>query len=188
MSRSLRCLAILAVALACPLPVAAQTYAEVLAECVTLFTPMVSVEQAQKFVPDNPLGEEPDVSGNSESCWVEFKDKDWSPTKPGSATPLLHFALTHGAGQARKYEDQLKTVRQVAKKTYAPVDAAKFPGVEKAYSYTGFGRHWLVMLIGENILTVQVFDTYPSTTLDDFATLVLQATTAPGLRAWRERP
>lgn len=171
-----------------PSPVAAQmTYGEVLAECVTLFSPLVSMAQAQRFVPDNPLGDEPDVHGNSDECWVEFKDKDWAPTKLGSATPLLQFSVTHGGDQARKYSAQAKMTSQAAKRSYADVDAAKFTGVTKAFSYTGFGRHVLTMLLEKNSVTVQIADRYPSSTLEPFAALVLEAIAKPELKAWRER-
>ncbi len=170
-----------------PRSAAAQTYAEVLAECVTLFTPLVSVEQAQRFVPEHPLGEGPDVHGNSDECWVEFKEKDWAPNKPGSATPLLQFTLAHGEGHARKYAQSDKMASQIAKKTYATVDPGTLNGVKKAFRYTGFGRHILTMQVGDNTLTVQILDQYPLETLESFATLVLEATATPALRAWRER-
>jgi hypothetical protein len=58
--------------LSSPVPAAAQTYAEVLAECATLFTPLVSIAQARAMVPDMPLSDEPHVTGNLQGCMVSL--------------------------------------------------------------------------------------------------------------------
>lgn len=163
------------------------TYQEVVAECVTLFTPLVSVADAQTLVPKHELGAEVDVSGNGSNCVVDFREKDWSSDKPGSATPLLMFNVTHGGDQKADFAGLAKMARGMAKKTYADVDSGKFPGVDKAFSYTAFGRHWLSLLRKNTIVTVQVIDTYPPSTLDRFVPLVLKPLDAPGLGAWRER-
>jgi hypothetical protein len=159
----------------------------VLAECATLFTPLVSIAQAQTILPDTPLSDELNVTGNSEGCAVEFREKDWAPNKPGSATPLLQFSITHGGDAARRYDDLAKMSKKVAKDRYRDVDPTAFAGAKKAYRYTGFGRHYLALFLDGNSVTLQIKDRYPDGALDDFAKIVLDAAARPELRAWRER-
>jgi hypothetical protein len=173
--------------LSSPPPAAAQTYAEVLAECVTLFTPLVSIAQAKTMVPDIPFADKPHVTGNLQGCTVEFREKDWAPNKPGSATPLLQFGMTHGGDAAREYDNLAKMVKRISKDSYREVDPAAFAGARKAYRYTDFNRHYLTLLLDGNSVTLQIADRYPAATLDDFAKLVLDAAARPELRAWRER-
>lgn len=188
MYRMMRCVAMGLSLAACQTAAAAEmTYAEVVAECVTLFTPLVSAEQAQKFVPEHALGVDAEVGGNGSNCTVEFKERGWSRDKPGSATPLLMFSVSHGGDQRAHFVGHAKMARGMAKKTFADVDAAKYPGAEKAFSYTAFGRHWLLLLRQNTIVTVQVLDTYPGAALDAFAASVLDAVDKPELKDWRER-
>ena len=67
------------------------------------------------------------------------------------------------------------------------MDPAAFAGATKAYRYTGFGRHYLTLLLDGNSVTLQIWDRYPAETLDEFAKIVLDAAARPELRAWRER-
>lgn len=182
-----RCVAMVLCLAASQTTAADMTYAEVVAECVTLFTPLVPVEQAQKLVPGHALGSDAEVGGNGSKCTVEFKEKDWSRDKPGSATPLLMFSVSHGGDQRADFAGHARMARGMVKKTFADADATKYPGAEKAFSYTAFGRHWLLLLRQNTIVTVQVLDTYPAATLDAFAAHVLEAVDKPELKDWRER-
>lgn len=162
------------------------TYAETVAECVTVFTPLVGVAQAQRLVADTPLGAEPEVNGNSDQCGVEFRPKDWAPDQPGSAKPLLQFSVSHGARPLTNYEQTAALAARMAKESFRRLEAPG-EGVDKGYAYTAFGSHWKVLKAGDNIVTLQVVDRYPAQTLDKLGGDVLKALSAPALREWRER-
>jgi hypothetical protein len=188
MKRTIRCVvAALCLAECVTAAAAPTTYAEVVAECAALFAPLVPVEQAQALVPRHGLGAAADIRGNSAQCSAEFKQKDGSHDKPGSGTPLLMYSVSHGGDARTEFADHAKLARGMAKKTFADADAARYPGVDKAMSYTAFGRHWLLLLQQNTVVTLQVVDTYPAATLDTFAALVLDAVDSPALAEWRAR-
>lgn len=164
------------------------TYAETVAECVTLFTPVVTTAQAQALVADRPLAAAAEIDGNSDQCSVDFKPGDWAPDQPGSATPLLLFSVTHGTRPLSSFDQQATMAARLAKTSYRALESAEAgSGVDKGYVYTGFGRHWRVLKVGSNVVTVQIAERYPAQTLEKFAQQVLTGVSAPALREWRER-
>lgn len=162
------------------------TYAETMAECATLFAPLIGVAQAQRLVADTPLGEAPEVSGNSDECGVEFRPKDWAPDQPGSARPLLRFSVSHGAGPLGSYEQTAALAARMARNAFHHLEQPG-EGATRGYIYTAFGSHWKVLQSGDNIVTLQVVERYPAQTLDTLGGDVLKALSAPALREWRER-
>lgn len=162
------------------------TYAETVAECATLFTPLVAVEQVQRLVADTPLGDAPEVNGNGDNCGVEFKPKDWSRDQPGSARPLLHYSVSHGERPLAGYEQEAAMAARMAKNSFQRLESPG-EGIAAGYTYTAFGSHWKVLKVGGNVVTLQVVARYPASTLDGFGQQVLKALSAPALREWRER-
>lgn len=162
-----------------------QTYMEVVAECGTLFGNLIPVERVQPFVADTPLAAEPVVNGHSEQCTVDFQEQDWSPSKPGSATPLLMFTVTHGGDQKRSYEAGKQMAQRFGKESFAIQPAPS--GVDDAYAYTAMGRHWLVQLQGNNVITVQIKDGRDPTPLPTLAQWVREGLNASERAEWRDR-
>lgn len=166
---------------------AEMTYYETVAECNALFAPLLPVTQVQKLIKNTVLAENPHIDGNRDECSVWFREKDWAPGKRGSATPLAMYSVYHGASTRKDYVVSERMTISMSKAKYASVDAKTLPGVEKAYSYSAFGRHWLVMLTGSNSVTVQVRDSQTKATLHALTLLVLKAIEQPALQDWRQR-
>lgn len=165
---------------------AATPYEKTVAECKALFTPLIAAAQVQFLIPDRTLKDELEISGNRDECTVEFRETGWDATKVESGTRLLAYSVSHGAHEERRFEG-LKEASVALGGSYKMIDTSGFDGVRRAFISTDFGRHWLYLYTGRNVISVEIRDRYDKSALIGFAKLVLQAAAKPELKEWMER-